>query len=343
MAFTISKLRSRRAVVRRGPERKLIKGAYGKMFNHTKKILLEQNQKDAPNGTIPRYPLLVLTIMLLFLSAGFNLVVYSRTTAAYNRLAARDSSYRELSREFDQLRHKWEDLQKSYDKLLVDKRELENRLDRDPISHGSGNPIAYLTFDDGPGAFTPRLLQILAQCDVKATFFVTSQNLTGDENIYSRILQQGHALGNHSESHDYKKIYRSKGAFLEDLQRLENLLVEKTGVKPDIYRFPGGSSNAWVTPTVLKEIIAALTERGYDYFDWNVATGDSNTNLTGAQIVANLVKQADELPGKDLVILMHTTKPSTVEALPRIIEKLNARGYRFAPLKKGAVNVKHRR
>ncbi len=121
-----------------------------------------------------------------------------------------------------------------------------------------------------------------------------------------------------------------------------NLLVEKTGVKPDIYRFPGGSSNAWVTPTVLKEIIAALAERGYDYFDWNVATGDSNTNLSGAQIVANLINQADELPGKDLVILMHTTRSSTVEALPRIIAILSARGYRFAPLQKGAVNVKHR-
>lgn len=157
-------------------------------------------------------------------------------------------------------------------------------------------------------------------------------------------MEQGHSLGNHTMTHNLKGIYQSKDTFMGDLLRLEDLLAQEAGVRPDIIRFPGGSSNTIASPGVLKEIIAELKARGYDYYDWNISTGDCNSSLTAAQLVANVVGQADSRPGKDLVVLMHDTyvNHATVEALPQIIRELRMRGYSFAALKKGAISMKHR-
>lgn len=293
-----------------------------------------------PKSTRRYLPVLFVLFSALILSTGFNLVTYNRAITAFNCLKVENSARQELTQEFNQLNHEWEELQTKYNLLQEEKEQLEERLNNLDLS--GNTPTAYLTFDDGPGVYTKQLLQILADYKVQATFFVTGQNHFGDNKIYADILKKGHVLGNHSQSHDYKKIYKSKEAFMEDLLQLEDLLAREAGVRPDIYRFPGGSSNAWVTPDILKEIITELEKRGYDYFDWNVSTGDSNIKLPEAQIIANFVSKTKALSGNDLVILMHTTNPSTVEALPKIIEDLQNLGYRFASLKKGVVNVKHR-
>ncbi len=310
------------------------------------KTRLHQNRSFLFGSKLHGNYLAVLLVLFLplILSTGFNLVTYSRAVTAFNCLevenAARQELTQELTQEFNQLNHKWEELQTKYNLLQKEKEQLEEQLNN--LGLPGNTPTAYLTFDDGPGVYTKQLLQILADYKVQATFFVTGQNHSGDNKIYANILKRGHVLGNHSQSHDYKKIYKSKEAFMEDLLQLEDLLAREAGVRPDIYRFPGGSSNAWVTPDILKEIITELEERGYDYFDWNVSTGDSNIKLPEAQIIANFASKTKALPGNDLVILMHTTNPFTVGALPRIIEELQDLGYRFAPLKKGVVNAKHR-
>ncbi len=291
----------------------------------------------------PHYQfLLVLTFVLMVLSAGFNLVTFSQATTAFNQLKEEHSTYLELCGDLDHLNSKYSELQNQYDLLLKEKEQLENKLNDQNISRGEYSPRAYLTIDDGPDINTDRVLQILAKYNVPATFFVIGHNSSGDEHIYNRILAQGHALGNHTFTHNLKKIYRSKDAFMEDLLRLEDLLAEKAGIRPDIIRFPGGSSNTGVSSAVLKEIIAELKEYGYDYFDWNVSTGDCSSGLTAPELVKNVTTQADRQPGQDLVILMHSFNRVTVEALPQIIEELRARSYTFAALKKGVVNVKHR-
>lgn len=288
-------------------------------------------------------------LMLMLLAGGFQLWIYPQATAALERLEEEHFENLELRSELDRLnssysevQNRYSKLQGEYEQLLEENRKLEDRLQNLSTSSTKSGPKAYLTIDDGPDRYTARILEILAEYSVPATFFVMGGNNSGDENMYNRILEQGHTLGNHTMTHRLKTIYLSKEAFMEDLLRLENLLYEKTGVRPDIIRFPGGSSNTVAAPGVMQEIIAEVTARGYDYFDWNISTGDCNASLSAAQLAANVAGQADRRPGRDLVVLMHDFNHATAEALPQIIEELRGRGYSFAALKKGAVNVKHR-
>ena len=99
----------------------------------------------------------------------------------------------------------------------------------------------YLTFDDGPSARTDEILEILDKYGVKATFFVVGANEEGDLERMQKIVAAGHTLAIHSYSHDYKKIYASVEAYLEDFNQMFCQIYEATGVKPQIFRFPGGS------------------------------------------------------------------------------------------------------
>ena len=101
---------------------------------------------------------------------------------------------------------------------------------------------AYLTFDDGPSKNTDAILKILAENDIKATFFVTARN-TDEISMqrYRRIAEAGHTLAMHSGTHDYKEIYASRDAFLKDYSRVSDLLYEVTGTRSVIYRFPGNN------------------------------------------------------------------------------------------------------
>ena len=174
---------------------------------------------------------LILTLVLMMLAAGFNLVVYSQITTALNQLKEEHSSYQELCKDLDYLNSKYGELQNRYNRLLKEKEQLESRLNSQIMSRGTYNyPTAYLTIDDGPGKYTHQILQILDEYNAQATFFVIGQNSSGDEHIYRSILEQGHALGNHTFTHNLKQIYLSKNAFMEDLLRLENLLAQKTGI-----------------------------------------------------------------------------------------------------------------
>ncbi len=212
---------------------------------------------------------------------------------------------------------------------------------------GGSGPVAYLTFDDGPSKNTVAILDILAQHLVRATFFVLGNNSSGYDNIYWRIMDEGHAIGNHTYSHHMNEIYSSVDAFISDLIKMEDLLFAKTGMKTNMMRFPGGSSLGRAKNIagydIMGELIEALEERGYDYFDWNVDSRDGIAVLEPREIVNNVINQVDEIEG-DIIILLHDSprQKSTVEALPEIIEQLDARGYEFLPLSPGAVDIKHR-
>ena len=221
-------------------------------------------------------PFLVFTLILLVLSAGLNFATYSHATIISNQLKKEQSNYLKLDRALKQLDGQYDELQNRYDQLLKKNKQLEDELNGHQISRGEYGPRAYLTIDDGPDANTEQVLQILDRYKVPATFFVIGHNSAEAGQLYKRIIDRGHTLGNHTMTHNLKSIYRSKDAFMEDLLRMEDLLAEKAGVRPDIIRFPGGSSNTGVSTSVLREIIIALEEKGYDYFDWNVSAGDCN-------------------------------------------------------------------
>jgi peptidoglycan/xylan/chitin deacetylase (PgdA/CDA1 family) len=184
--------------------------------------------------------------------------------------------------------------------------------------------MVYLTFDDGPSIYTDEILDILAEYDVKATFFVTGKEDETSKAALKRIVSEGHTLGMHSYSHKYTDIYESVDAFAADFTKLQNYLYEQTGVKSMFYRFPGGSSNT-ISPTDMHEFAEYLDEQGVIFFDWNISSGDaSGNNLSVDKIVSN---STDEITRwRTSLILMHDSadKHTTVEALPKIIEKISA-------------------
>lgn len=201
--------------------------------------------------------------------------------------------------------------------------------------------VAYLTFDDGPSNVTPRVLDTLKRHQVKATFFVIGNTTPQGIALYKRIVSESHAIGNHSFSHNYREIYKSVSAFQRDIDKLNKLLEQTIQYRPDILRFPGGSNNTVSYRAggryIMNKITSDITERGYQYFDWNVNSTDASPGKrTKADIVASVKKQAAN--HGQIIVLLHDGpgRWSTAEALPEIISYLKSRGYRFEKLNKSA-------
>lgn len=197
----------------------------------------------------------------------------------------------------------------------------------------NGEKTVYLTFDDGPSGLTPKVLDILDQYGIKATFFVTGQV----PEYYSYIKEaydRGHTIGLHSYSHSYAQIYTSVDAYLNDLNAIAQVVKDQIGYVPCFVRFPGGSSNEG-SKEYCTGIMTALTSivqsRGFQYWDWNCASGDGE-NVTAAQELENI----KEIDGNttNVIVLLHDGggKQATVEALPGIIEYFKSQGYTFKAL-----------
>ena len=203
--------------------------------------------------------------------------------------------------------------------------------DGEAIEPTGATGTIYLTFDDGPGEYTAKLLDILRQYRVKATFFVTS---AGDDELIGREYQDGHAIGLHTASHNYAYIYSNVDNFMADLDRVAERVKSITGQETRLMRFPGGSSNTVSRrydhgARIMSELTQLVEERGYTYFDWNVASGDTD-GLKSAEAVAERVINALK-PG-DNVVLQHDVKEYSVAAVPQIIEYGYKNGYTFRAL-----------
>lgn len=200
----------------------------------------------------------------------------------------------------------------------------------------------YLTFDDGPSDNTYKILDILKEKQVKATFFVVG---TGKLDYIKRIHEEGHAIGLHSDTHAYAKIYSSQEDFFNDLDSLGNKVEQLVGYRPDIIRFPGGSSNTVsrkYKTGIMSSLVEAVSQRELRYFDWNVDSGDASSNSVPAQTIINNIKSG--ATGKNnICILMHDTqsKVSTVQALPEVIDHLKAMGYTFDVLSRDSEIFHH--
>lgn len=195
----------------------------------------------------------------------------------------------------------------------------ENSLEEEEDVHK-----VYLTFDDGPSSNTNRILDILAQYDVKATFFVVGKEEEEYQPLYRRIVEEGHTLAMHSYSHKYNEIYQSVESYSSDLSKLQEFLYNTTGVWCRYCRFPGGSSNT-VSKVDMHELISYLDEQDISYFDWNVSSGDAASSYISPQdIIRNCTVKLHNYD--EAIILMHDAaeKNSTVEALPGLIETIQA-------------------
>ena len=184
----------------------------------------------------------------------------------------------------------------------------------------------YLTFDDGPSTVvTGRILDTLQEENIKATFFIVSDRVRGREKTLRRIAAEGHTLGVHSATHDYRAIYASDEALLSDADTCAAVIEHVTGITPRVYRFPGGGTADFARQKQL------LTERGYRVVRWNAVCGDEEIrNADAAQLVAETVRTAGER--KSVVLLLHDSAPhrATADALPEIIRYFRERGYRFS-------------
>ncbi|NLM07245.1 MAG: polysaccharide deacetylase [Tissierellia bacterium] len=228
------------------------------------------------------------------------------------------------------------DISKEYEekKELVLKRINARRGDMlKAITNTDDNrKIAYLTFDDGPSKVsTPKILDILDKYEVKATFFVQGRNVDIYPDILKDIYKRGHAIGNHSYSHDYKKMYKDEASFLEDIDKAEATMKKHLGDDFDtkLLRFPGGCFGQ--NKQALKN--AVLQKRDYVSYNWNCLNGDAEGKLFSREHLFNRFK-ATAGSKKKLVILMHDTdaKKTTPDALIDIIEYLKQNEFEFATL-----------
>jgi len=220
---------------------------------------------------------------------------------------------------------------------VYDKYTLKQRREKGlPLTYGKtreyfyGDHVVYLTFDDGPNKDnTDKILDILEKEKIHATFFLMGKNIEKNPDIVKRIYEDGDAIGLHSYSHDYKKLYRSPRAYTDELEKTEELIYNIIGVRPIISRAPGGTSGHFT-----KAYWRAVNDLGYIEVGWNALTGDADgTGRTAGQEVTNIQKQLVIRPylNSHLVILMHDAvgHEATVQALPQIIKLLKSQGYTF--------------
>lgn len=205
-------------------------------------------------------------------------------------------------------------------------------------STDSAGKIVYLTFDDGPGPYTQKLLNILDKYNVKVTFFVVN---SGYNNLIGKAAAAGHSIGIHSYTHDYYKIYASEDAYFDDLNLMHNVIKEQTGKTTQLVRFPGGSSNT--ISGFNKGIMTRLTKRvrdmGYQYFDWNVSSGDAGGTTDTKQVYNNVV--AGIRNHNVSVVLQHDIKGFSVDAVEDIIIWGLNNGYTFLPLDESSTGAHH--
>ncbi|WP_248929723.1 polysaccharide deacetylase family protein [Paenibacillus hamazuiensis] len=254
---------------------------------------------------------------------------------------ADDHTASETARQMTESRPAPQPFSSAHESLMEEKDAPGGEADRPAVPPRKEPKIAYLTFDDGPSGSTPKILDILRRYNVKATFFVIGNTTEEGKAMYKKIVEEGHALGNHTFSHNYGKIYSSVEAFRADLQKLDDLLYETVGIRPDIIRFPGGSnihlSRRSGGRTMMKNITREMANRGFQYFDWNVSSTDAAAPVQDLEAIVTSV--AANSRNKDrIIVLMHdnTRKTTTVEALPRVIDKLRADGYSFDVLTKNS-------
>jgi len=223
---------------------------------------------------------------------------------------------------------------------ILDTQELST--DASTLITNENEKKVYLTFDDGPSDNTDLILDILARYKVKATFFVIEKSDPASIERYKRILSEGHTLAMHSSSHIYTKIYSSIEAYIQDVSEIQNYLLDVTGYKPTIYRFPGGSSNT-VSKISIYSCVSYLDEMGITYFDWNISSGDAvSTQLSTESIINNVITGVEQ--EDNAVILFHdaNNKMTTVEALPSIIEQLTDMGAKVLPITDKTTPVHHK-
>ena len=187
-----------------------------------------------------------------------------------------------------------------------------------PAEAESGIKTMYLTFDDGPSEEnTSAVLDILKARNIKATFFVVGKNVRRHPEVARRIVAEGHTIGIHCNQHEYEELYQSVDSYLADFDEAYQAVLETTGVEVKLFRFPGGSINAY-NQNVYQQIIDEMTARGFIYFDWNCSLEDSIKKSGPEELIKNA--QDSALGRKKIVLLAHDIVHSTALCLNDLLD-----------------------
>ena len=222
-----------------------------------------------------------------------------------------------------------------YDNFSI---QVQNYLFNNTFDSNSGEKIALLTFDDGPSLDnTPRVLEILEEKGVKATFFVLGSNLDKGEayrDLLRKTKENGHEIANHGYSHNYSYLYPGRKININnlesDMKRSEDLIKSVIGEDEilNAIRLPGGL-RSW---SGQQETLDYFNSKGYSIIEWNALSEDSSgRNLSKEQLYQNVVNSV----GKKnfVVVLMHDFAGKngrvSAESLPMIIDFLKEKGFTF--------------
>lgn len=216
----------------------------------------------------------------------------------------------------------------------VPARQVQQWLAKQPTD---GSKQIFLTFDDGPNhAMTPRILDVLREQGVPATFFVLGKAVADAPDVLKRQIEEGHAIGLHSFTHQYGYLY------LERRGNAVNILVEfdqsvaavravlGEGFAPGPWRYPGGHMS-WRD---LAPADAGLADQGVHWVDWNALNGDAEPKRRRPGTPSKMVAMATEpirAGVSTVVLLAHDAegKDLTLQTLPQVIEAYRGAGYEF--------------
>lgn len=260
---------------------------------------------------------LIYVIVLLFMALGNFLYLSNRDVDAFRETvlnrnqSANDLSMGEVDNKF---------------RSIEDDQARKGRI----ISPPQAKEV-FLTFDDGPSTTnTLKVLNILKENGVTATFFIVGRNAEENPDIVRELYNSGMCVAAHSYSHDYK-IYKSKAAYMEDLNKCILTIRDITGHYPvPFIRLPGGSDNYSYGKSGMKTIQKEINNSGISYVDWNVSSADAAIyTVPSEKIISNITGQCRAW--RYAVVLMHDAhgKATTVAALPQVIRNLKAQGFVF--------------
>ncbi len=290
-----------------------------------------------------------ITIISFILMLGIGYLSYNEYCNYQNKIAEQEKIHKEYQelmndetigiKEINDINTKIDEIKNvdtSIKALKEDVFKLASQLETKIKKKETKYKIAYLTFDDGPYYNTYKVLKILKENHVKATFFTTNVNGTNcydNKNydchkLYKEYAKANHTIANHTYTHGWNRgLYKSVESFMDAIKKQEELIKSETGVITNIARFPGGSSTPGKTKgNAMKQ---ALSKAGYGWVDWTASDGDGGylkDYATGWKNFTGSIGDSIE------VVLFHDYHRVTTAMLPEVIKYLRNKDYIILPL-----------
>lgn len=194
--------------------------------------------------------------------------------------------------------------------------------------HGKpGNTTIYLTFDDGPSRLTLPIASYLNSQGISATFFALGRNIIGHERVVRETVALGHRVGNHTLSHDLKKLKNSLYQGHNEIEQTA-VMLDRLGGDGKMVRIPYGA--------VSKSLMTTVASEGGQIFDWDINSLDSSRRGAGDHffIERTVVQQLQKSGKRHIIMLFHdgAGHDATLAAIRNLVPRLKQEGYRFGLL-----------